>query len=97
MNSVQPKYLEHEDHVHSVQPNHLELEDHVNSVQPNHLELEDPVNSVQPNYLEHDDDVALVEDVARRVHCDPREVLYLLGIPEKSLAYKFYEEYQKIQ
>jgi hypothetical protein len=68
----------------------------VNSVQPNYLEHEDHVNSVQPNYLEHDDHVALVEDVARRVHSDPREVLYLLGIPEKSLAYKFYEEYQKI-
>jgi hypothetical protein len=81
--------------VNSVQPNYLEHEDHVNSVQPNYLEHEDHVNSVKPNYLEHDDHMALVEDVARRVHCDPREMLYLLGIPEKSLVYKFYSEYQK--
>ena len=34
-----------------------------------------------PN-LEHHDDVALVEDVAGRVHCDPGEVLDLLRVPK---------------
>ena len=33
------------------------------------------------HYLEHDDHMALVENVAGRVHCDPGEMLDFLWIP----------------